>query len=89
MSSVAKELDDNSTHQFLQLMPVYAHWLAVQMLKVYESAKRQLSDKATSLEFRIAYKSFVIDTDLVRKTSKAIHAVCAMEMSVSSPDMVC
>ena len=68
-TSAAKELDATSTCQYLKSMPVYAHWLAVEMLKVHESAKRQLLAKtpATMLKFNVANESFVINTSAAKE----------------------
>ena len=48
-------LDATTTPRFLQEMPVYAHWLAIEMLRVHESAKTQLSDNTPKLKFKIAH----------------------------------
>ena len=83
MSSVAKELDAATAQQFFQEMPVYAHWLALEMLRVYESAKKKL-DNNTELKFNIEHQKFVVDTSLLSKASEAIWAACKLESTRES-----
>ena len=83
MSSVAKELDATTAQRYFREMPVYAHWLALEMLRVYESAKKKLGNN-TELEFNIQHQKFVVDTSLLTEASEAIHTACKMEATRES-----
>ena len=79
--SVAKELDAFSAHQYLKPMPIYAHWFAIEFLKVLNSTKSQLSNKTLSamMKFNVATETFVFDISLLETASDAIKEACAMK----------
>ena len=84
VSSVAKELNPTTAQQFFQEMPVYAHWLALKMLRVHESAKTKLAATNSELKFNIARQRFVVDMSLLSKASDAIQAACNLESTVQN-----
>ena len=59
-------------------MPVYAHWLALEMLRVYESAKEKLANN-TELKFDIDDQKFVVDKSRLTEASESIDTACKLE----------
>ena len=84
VSSVAKELNPTTAQQFFQEMPVYAYWLALEMLRVHESAKTKLAAKNSELKFNIARQRFFVDMGLLSEASDAIQAACNLESTAQN-----
>ena len=77
VSSVAR--DEMTASKYLTPVPVYAHWLAIKLLKVLDSARSQMS--RSTMEFTVATEKFIINRSHLEETADAIKISCKMKTS--------